>query len=682
MKEFVLNKKSKSSSFEIDYEKELNPQQYQAVTAPPGPALILAGAGSGKTRTLTYRVAYLLDKGLNPDQILLLTFTNKAAKEMLERVSELVKAPLAGLWGGTFHSVGSRMLRRHAALLNYGSDFTILDRDDSVQLIKTIAGESKSTAVKDKKFPKADKILELISLSANIRTPLKEVMEKRYFSLLTFQEEILWIAGKYKERKQSSNGMDFDDLLCLWLRLLEKHPDVLKYYQEQFHFILVDEFQDTNCIQADIVEKLAAKRLNVMAVGDDAQSIYSWRGADVENILSFTERFPGAKVYPVEINYRSSPEILDVANAAIAHNPNVYPKKLTSYRESTGARPALVSCENAYQQADFIVQRIEELVENEGCPLKEIAILYRSHFHAGELQMTLTRCGAPFEISSGIRFFEQAHIKDVLAYMKLIVNPRDEMSFRRLVLLLPGLGLKTASKLWNHWMELYQDHSSGSSDRLASRLWNAVALIAPAKSRSPMSVIGKNLAEMEVEPNRNRPGSLIRLILQRGYEAHVEEEYNNAASRLEDLDQMAQFASGFGTLEEFLSDLALLSEIEQKHTETDPDKRANKDAIKLMTVHQAKGLEFKAVFVIGLCDGMFPSSRSLNEVGGEREERRLFYVAVTRAKDWLALCYPVMKTRGGYYSDDPFSPPSRFLNEIPEDLLEPWRLTGMDAYDW
>lgn len=681
-KEYVLKQRSAESHSQIDYKKELNEQQYQAVTAPPGPALILAGAGSGKTRTLTYRVAYLLDQGLRPDQILLLTFTNKAAKEMLERVSALVETTVQGLWGGTFHSVGSRMLRRHADRMGYGKDYTILDRDDSVQLIKTIAGESKSKAVKEKKFPKADKILEMISLAANIRLPLRELLEQKYYHQLAYLEEILWIDKHYQSRKQASNAMDFDDLLSLWLELLLKHPDILERYQEQFHFILVDEFQDTNSIQAEIVQKLAARHNNVMAVGDDAQSIYSWRGADVENILSFTQRFPGAKVYPVEINYRSAPEILEVANAAIAHNPQVYPKKLSAIRPECGARPALVACENAYQQADFILQRIEELVEQESVPLKEVAILYRSHFHASELQMTLQKSGVPFDISSGVRFFDQAHIKDVLAYLKLIVNPRDEISFRRLALMLPGLGLRSASKLWGIWTGIYEAHAEESQNLLASRLWKKTAEHAPAKARSAMEIVGRRLSEMEVEPYRNRPGALIRLILERGYEAHVEEQYNNASSRLEDLEQMAQFAESFPTLEEFLSDLALLTEIEREHADLDESNGMQRDAIKLMTIHQAKGLEFQAVFVIGLCDGQFPSSRSLNEPGGEREERRLFYVAVTRAKDWLALCYPIMKTRSGYYSDDPFSPPSRFLQEIPEELLEPWKLTGLDPFGW
>jgi DNA helicase-2/ATP-dependent DNA helicase PcrA len=437
--EYVLKPFRPELRLNIDYARELNEQQLAAVTAPPGPALVIAGAGSGKTRTLTYRVAFLLEQGIPPDRILLLTFTNKAAAEMMRRVSDLIGHELRSLWGGTFHSIGARVLRLHAETLGYQRDFTILDRDDAKDLIKACMADAQIDK-KDKHFPKPDVLNEIFSLAANTHQTIEQLLEGKFSYFSEFAQEIADQQKRYHARKRATNGMDFDDLLALWLRLLQDHPEVREQYQRRFQFILVDEYQDTNKLQGDLIDLLAARHRNVTVVGDDAQSIYAWRGANFANILDFPKRYPGAQVFKIETNYRSTPEILNVANAAIAANVNQFAKELAPARKS-GVKPALVQCHDAGQQAAFIAQRTLELRE-EGVSLNQIAVLYRSHFHALELQLELTRQQIPFSITSGIRFFEQAHIKDATAYLKFVANPRDEVSFKRLTLLLPESGPK------------------------------------------------------------------------------------------------------------------------------------------------------------------------------------------------------------------------------------------------
>src|SRR5487761_1908561 len=458
-REYVLHEFRAPIHLQIEYARELNEQQYAAVTAPPGPSLVIAGAGSGKTRTLTYRVAYLLEQGIPPERILLLTFTNKAAKEMMRRVADLLGQELATLWGGTFHAIGNRLLRQHAPLLGWQRDFSILDREDALDLLKVCVGEAGIDA-KATRFPKVDALAEVFSLSANTRQPLPVLLPRQFPWFEALTGTLADLQRRYAERKRANNSMDFDDLLAQWLRLLQDHADVREHYQRRFQFILVDEYQDTNHLQGDLIDLLAARHRNVMVVGDDAQSIYAWRGANFENILKFPQRYPGAKVFKIETNYRSTPEILNVANAAIAANVNQFAKELAPARKS-GVKPALVACQDAGQQAAFIAQRALEL-RDEGVSLNNVAVLYRSHFHALELQLELTRQQIPFSITSGIRFFEQAHIKDATAYLKFVANPRDEISFKRLVLLLPGVGAKGADKLF----QIFQSRSRGNETQI------------------------------------------------------------------------------------------------------------------------------------------------------------------------------------------------------------------------
>jgi len=663
--EYVLKPFTPEIRLNIDYPCELNEQQLAAVTAPPGPALVIAGAGSGKTRTLTYRVAYLLEQGIPADRILLLTFTNKAAGEMMRRVSDLLGHELRSLWGGTFHSIGARILRLHADALGYQKDFTILDRDDAKDLIKANLADAKIDK-KDKHFPKPDVLNEIFSLASNTHRTTDELLEGQFSYFSQFAAEIADQQKRYVARKRTANGMDFDDLLALWLRLMQEHADVREHYQRRFQFILVDEYQDTNKLQGDLIDLLAARHKNVMVVGDDAQSIYAWRGANFANILDFPKRYPGAKVFKIETNYRSTPEILAVANAAITANVNQFAKELAPARKS-GVKPALVQCQDAGQQAAFIAQRALELRE-EGVSLNEICVLYRSHFHALELQLELTRRQIPFSITSGIRFFEQAHIKDATAYLKLVANPKDEVSFKRLALLLDGVGAKGADKLWQHFSARMAESRLKMESKLATALQSCAKSV-PKKSAVAWTQFVATISQLEDEATRKSAAKMLRLVMDAGYDDYLKETYDNYERRLDEIQQLAEFAFQFGSVEEFLTQLALLTNVEAEENPADDSER-----MKLSTIHQAKGLEFDVVFVIMLCDGLFPSARSTESNDGEEEERRLFYVSITRAKNELYLTYPNMRAGFGASGMDTYQSPSRFLSEIPKALLNEWNL--------
>src|ERR1700757_4794365 len=445
----TLQRVSTSTSIHVDYAAELNEQQLAAVTAPPGPLLVIAGAGSGKTRTLTYRVAYLLENGIDPQNILLLTFTNKAAREMLNRVANLLPLDASGLWGGTFHSVGNRILRRHGTALGYSSGFSIMDREDQKDFIDTVVA-SAGIDPKEIRFPKGDVLAEIFSFVINTEKPLEELLAEKFPYFLPLLDKIQDVHERYEKKKKATNSMDFDDLLEKALSMFQQHERIAEVYRRQFQFILVDEYQDTNKIQADLVDLLACDHRNVMVVGDDAQSIYSWRGANFQNILEFPKRYPDAQVFKIEMNYRSVPEILEVANAAIAANVHQFRKHLSATRSSHAVKPAVVALNNGAEQAQFVAQRVLEL-RDENVDLNDIAVLYRAHYHALELQLELSRRGIPYQITSGIRFFEQAHIKDVISFLRLVANPRDEVAFKRMVKLLPGIGNRTAENLWRIW---------------------------------------------------------------------------------------------------------------------------------------------------------------------------------------------------------------------------------------
>jgi DNA helicase-2/ATP-dependent DNA helicase PcrA len=671
-REYVLQPFRAPVNLQIDYAQELNPQQHAAVTAPPGPSLVLAGAGAGKTRTLIYRVAFLLEQGIPADRILLLTFTNKAAREMMRRVTDLLGGDLGSLWGGTFHSIGHRFLRRHADRVAYGKDFTILDREDAKDLLKTCLAEA-GIDIKATRFPKPDVLSNIFSLAINTRKSITQVLGEHYdyFSMLAPQIEPL--AQRYLERKRTTNVVDFDDLLVLWLRLLQEDEAVREQYQRKFQFLLVDEYQDTNKLQAAIIDLLAERHQNVMVVGDDSQSIYSWRGANFQNILEFPKRYPKTRIYRIETNYRSTPEILDVANAAISANVRQFDKQLAPSRKS-GIKPVLAVCGDGDEQAAFVAQRLLELRE-EGTDLNKMAVLYRSHFHALELQLELTRRNIPFSITSGIRFFEQAHLKDVTAYLKLVCNPRDQLAFHRLVQLLPGIGGKSAEKLWRCFQEKLQPEASHPQSPLAAALQGCAPDV-PKKARVAWTQFAITLSQLEVEGVRRHPDRMLNIILEAGYEDYLKETYTNYRSRLEDLQQLASFALQFQSTEDFLAQLSLLTNLEAED-DRPPDRETER--VRLSTIHQAKGLEFDVVFVIMLCEGLFPSARALGSSESEEEERRLFYVAITRARNELYLSYPLIRMTAGQ-TGAVLQRLSRFLNEIPTELLDEWNLKLSHSY--
>lgn len=674
----------------IDFRAELNEQQYAAVTSPPGQALVLAGAGSGKTRTLTYRVAWLLANSIAPENVLLLTFTNKAAREMVERVHRLLPGRASGLWSGTFHSVCNRVLRRHADLLGFTRSFSILDSEDQKGLLSSVIEQSGVVPGSGRKklgrgkisqeeghFLKAQVLAGVLSLAANTLQPLEDLILSRFGYFEELIDQIKKVAALYEQRKRESNSMDFDDLLVLTCKLLREHESVRNYYQRQFQFILVDEYQDTNALQSELIDLLAGPDGNIMVVGDDAQSIYSWRGANFQNILSFTERYPQAQVYKIETNYRSVPEVLELANEAISVNERQFKKTLRAARPSLGQKPALVPLPTPAMQAAFVAQRMQDLHE-EGIEWKEMAVLYRAHYQALDLQLQLTRAGIPFHITSGLRFFEQAHIKDVTAFLRWVVNPRDEMSFDRWVRLLPGVGPGAAAKLWQQWLATPAANAEETPESYSKIL---SSLKVPAKAAVQWQQLGHVLDEWldpSAEDGFQPPSRMIWSLVEGFYDDYLRASYDNARERRQDLEQLQIFAERYEDVRTLLMELALLTNADDVPSSEGAARQRpgalQEDAVTLSTIHQAKGLEWRVVFLIWLTEGMFPNSRVVDEGGrdGLEEERRLFYVALTRAMDQLYLCYPELWPKA--YSGDAVQIPSSFLSDFSPDRVEEWNV--------
>jgi DNA helicase II / ATP-dependent DNA helicase PcrA len=665
-KRYVI-KRDVPRKYLVNYRADLNEEQYAVVTAGTGPLLVIAGAGSGKTRTVTYRVARLIESGIAPSRLLLVTFTNKAAREMLRRVESLVQSDVRKIWGGTFHSIANRILRRHAVSIDYQANFTILDSEDAKDLLEASIQEA-GIDPKAKRFPKAEVINGIISFANNTDLPIRDCLIKNYPQFEPLAAQIERVDRLYQARKLERNAMDYDDLLLNWKRLLTEKKEISDYWAEQFEYILVDEYQDTNKIQAEIIDLLAVKHRNVMVVGDDAQSIFGWRGAHFQNIYEFKERYAEAQEFHLDTNYRSRPEIVMLANASIKNNRKQFPKNLRAIRKSTGLSPALIPTHDLDQQAAFVASRILELRE-EGVNLNEIAVLYRSHYHALELQLELTRRDIPFVVRSGIRFFEQAHIKDVVCYLRLIVNPHDEIAWKRVLRLIPQVGNATANRIW--------ERIAYANEPLA--LVRREDFEAAPRSREGWRDFVKLIEHLISPENLDKPASQIGLILANGYDDYLQNTYENADLRAEDLRQLANYAVRFNSTEEFLSELALINTerfaTPQGTTAEDVVAGGSEDEdekLVLSSVHQAKGLEWRAVFLIWAADGKFPSARSLRDAENEEEERRLFYVAITRAQDELYICYPLVVT--DYSRQTVIQKPSRFITENPRDLFEIWSL--------
>ena len=664
MKKYTIKTDSPRSTL-VNYREVLNDEQRAVVTAGAGPILVIAGAGSGKTRTVTYRVARLIEAGVAPGRILLVTFTNRAAREMLSRVESLLGADVRRVWGGTFHSIGNRLLRRHAVSLGYQNNYSILDAEDAKDLIDSCIEEA-AIDTKSRRFPKGEVLREMFSYATNTDTPLGQIVASKYPHFEPLTAQIVRVDRLYQSRKLERNAMDYDDLLVNWKRLMSEKPEIAAIYQEQFQHVLVDEYQDTNRLQAEIVDLVAVKHRNLMVVGDDAQSIFGWRGANFANIFEFEKRYADAQVFKLESNYRSTPEILMLANASVANNHKQFPKNLQAVRPSRNVTPAMIPARDAEQQATFVAARILEL-RDEGVPLDEIAVLYRSHFHSLEVQMELTRRGIPYDVRSGVRFFEQAHIKDVTSYLRLVVNPRDELAWKRVLKLIPKIGNATAARVWERLAYAAEPLALVRADEFAASL--------PKNAMPGLQAFAALVKDLIAPETINQPAKQIELVLERGYLEYLQANYENADAREEDLRQLANYAQRFDTTDAFLSELALIN------TErfAPPGATVGEDVVMggdedermaLSSIHQAKGLEWRVVFLVWAADGKFPSARSLRDAEGEEEERRLFYVALTRAKDELYVCYPLIETDRARQSV--VHRPSRFVTEVPKALFEVW----------
>jgi DNA helicase II / ATP-dependent DNA helicase PcrA len=653
----------------IDFRAALNDEQFAAVTAEPGPLLVLAGAGSGKNRTLTYRVASLLSKGVKPGEILLLTFTNKAAKEMLHRVHDLTGVEPGRFWGGTFHSIGNRALRMFGDALGLPKNFTILDADESETLLKQAVESTDKTFFKEKTNPRPGPLFSVLSLARNTQLSLHDTVERHFPQYGEISDRFPGFAAAYEKKKREDKVVDYDDLLELWLRLLTDTPDVAQYFSHRFRHVLVDEYQDTNTIQAQIVDKLATHH-RVMAVGDDAQCIYSWRGADFENIMSFPDRHEGTVIHRIETNYRSTPEILSFANGVLNAQPKGrhFDKELRAARKH-GQKPALIQAMDDKEQAGFVLKRIHALVNEEGVSPNEIAVLYRSHYVALEMQLALTRAGIPYTITSGVKFFERQHVRDLIAVINFVYNPSNTSAWNRIAVLLPKVGEKGAQKIYAAALDHAKLMQQNFIDALAT---DDVSSKVPKDAKPEWPSFCASLRQVYDAMNDASPSEAVEIAIDGWYGDYMKGEYADYTDRIEELKGLVGFAAQFTQMSEFLAQIMLLNgETSENRIETD------QESIKLTTIHQAKGLEYDVVFLIGAAEGQFPGYRTI-ESGDFEEERRLFYVAVTRAKNELYITYPRVASRPG--PGGMMLQPTRFLQELPSDLYDELRIKR--SYGW
>jgi DNA helicase-2/ATP-dependent DNA helicase PcrA len=654
---------------QIDFRAQLNDEQFNAVTAEPGPLLVLAGAGSGKTRTLTYRVAYLLSQGVKPGEILLLTFTNKAAKEMLHRVQELTGVEPGRFWGGTFHSIGHRALRIYGESVDLPRNFTILDADESESLLKQVVETEDKMFFKDKTNPRPGPLFNVISLARNTQLAFDVTVEKNFPQYSEIKHAFAPFAAAYAKKKREQNVVDYDDLLELWLALLTKVPEVAEYFAHRFRHVLVDEYQDTNTIQSQIVDRLGLHH-RIMAVGDDAQCIYSWRGADFENIMTFPDRHPGTVIHRIETNYRSTPEILALANGVLLAQPKGrhFDKELRAARGHAN-KPYVMQAMDDREQAEFIVKRIRALIEDDGVSPNEIAILYRSHFLALETQLALSKAGIPYSITSGVKFFERQHVRDLVALITFVFNPSNASAWQRIAILLPKIGEKGAVKIY---AAAYDHARLMQKDLIDALATDDVKSKVPKDAKEDWDSFCASLKEVADYMRTDKPAKAVEIAVDGWYGDYLRGAFADYIDRLDELKAMVGFAQRYDNMQDLLAQIVLLNG-ETSDRQVDPDA----EAVKLTTVHQAKGLEYDVVFIIGLADGQFPGRRSI-EAGDVEEERRLFYVAVTRARNELYLCYPRVASRAG--PGGMLLSPSRFLTEIDASLYEPLKIKR--SYGW
>jgi len=665
MKVYNLKKSQNNIKHKIDYKAELNEQQLDVVFNGDGASLVLAGPGSGKTRVLVYRVACLIENGVNPQNILLLTFTNKAARNMLNRVETLLQSYPKGLMGGTFHHVGNLILRQHGKEVGFDNNFSIIDNEDSRQIIKDIIVHV--VPKKDKHFPKSNVIFSTISFAKNATCSIKECIKEKFPYYSKFLNEIEKIADLYEKKKIKANLLDFDDLLYYWVKLLEK--DSLRgHYANRFKYVLVDEFQDTNKLQFNLIKKLTdGQRNNIMVVGDDCQSIYSFRAAEIKNILDFPKHYGNYKKFKLESNYRSTPEILNLINCSIKNNKQQFDKKLKTPNKSSD-KPAVVHCKDTSQEAEFVCQRILDTKE-EGISYNDMGVLFRAGYQSANIELELTKRGIPFKKRGGLRFFEQAHIKDMTAFLKIFNNLKDELAWKRVLCLFEGIGPASANNIWTE---------IAKTDNPINAVNSNVSLKLPNKPLRGWREFKGNISKIK---DGMLPSDIANTFFENFYKDYLKENHPNFKERILDVNQYINLADQYQDINNFLEDIMLDADLTNKENPSlvgsDGVGKSEDEAVILSTIHQAKGLEWRNVFVISVAEERFPLSRAYMDDTVE-EERRLFYVACSRAKKELYLCVPMEDYTfwGGYQ----ILKDSTFIQELPKSCYEEWTLREEDNF--
>lgn len=630
--------------YKIDYKKELNPAQLEAVTTIEGPVLVIAGAGSGKTRVIVHRVAFMIENGFNPEEILLLTFTRKAASEMLGRVQQLLKTSTPQkVFGGTFHSFSNYILRKYSSLIGIPANFTIIDEEDSADTIDLIRSELKIEK-KGRAFPRKNRIQEIISSARNRNLTIRDVIENDFSGLRYFTEQIELINRGYEKYKKICRIFDYDDLMDVLRDALRDNPAFRKRLNSKFRYIMVDEYQDTNVVQKEIVEYLSEESRNILVVGDDSQSIYSFRGANYENILRFPQKYPDCRVIKIEENYRSNQKILDFTNDIILNARIGYKKRLYS-SILYDTMPEVRKFYNQESEAEFIVDRIMEYREK-GIALNQVAVLVRAFWHARYIEAELNKRSIPYVAVGGLKFNERKHVKDMISYLRIILNPYDAVAWNRVLKYLPGVGAVTAGKI-------------------IEKIISEKGIVTDAFEKQKFAEGLRRLVQMLNRAGGPEISLPHKIELIRDYYTPILQanEYDYQV-RLLDINVLIELSSGYDDLEKFLTDFALDPPSRKFSTKTVPETDESEDkSLTVSTIHSAKGLEWHAVIIPHALDGLIPSSRSLNNIEELEEERRLFYVACSRAKQDLLITMPSYVS--GY--DGFLSYPSRFLAEISRD---------------
>jgi len=627
----------------MDLKKQLNPSQFAAVTTIHGPVLVIAGAGSGKTRVIEYRVLHLVQNDISPNSILLLTFTRNAAREMISRSSKH-DPRCKNIEGGTFHSFGYKMLKRYAKIMGFPDTFTVLDEGDAEEAIHRCCADL-GFFEKEKRFPRKNTLRNIISVSVNKQIPVSEVLKKEYPHFLEYVSEIEILREKYTEYKINSSYLDYDDLL-IYLRLLLENDDIRERSYRRYKYIMVDEYQDTNRLQGDIAYLIAENNRNIMVVGDDAQSIYGFRGATHVNIMDFPKRFPECKIIKLEENYRSTQSILDIANAVLENMKNKYSKCLVSAKKLIGEKPQVFFFRDAYEEADEIAGRIKKQ-SDEGTPFCHQCVLFRSSYLSIPLQAELSRRNIPFVVFGGLKFYEMAHVKDVMSHLKVVENPKDQLAWNRVLMLIEGIGPKISGRILKEILacsssleiieNVFQKYQKGysyseSMERLGSAL----------RTASDTSL---------------RTGDKFEIILDY-YHLILKDKFDDWHLRSNDLETLRQISMRYDSLDDLLADFAI-ERPERGIWKVEPSTPEEERPLTLSTIHGAKGLEWECVFLIGLADGVLPVAFALDDEDEIEEEHRLFYVGITRAKNQLCLSLHHEGVRGGITQ---FNKISRFLD--------------------